>query len=88
MNSNDKIKDSVCDFDNLYKSMKKCRKGVMWKDSVARYSNNGLASVLKLKDSLMDGSYSIDKYHEFMIYEPKQRNCKQNLKPSIPAKFM
>ena len=73
MNSNDKIKDSVCGFDSLYKSMRKCKKGVMWKDSVARYSNNGLASVLKLKDSLMNETYSIDKYHEFMIYEPKQR---------------
>lgn len=53
--------------------MKKCRKGVMWKDSVARYVNNGLVSVLKLKDSIESGQYKIDDYHEFIINEPKRR---------------
>ena len=32
--------------------MKKCKKGVMWKDSVSRYYNNGLVSILKLANSL------------------------------------
>lgn len=70
----DEVKNVVCDFGNLYNAMKKCRKGVMWKDSVARYSNNGLVSILKLKDSLIDDTYKIDKYHEFTIHEPKKRD--------------
>lgn len=53
--------------------MTKCRKGVMWKDSVARYSNNGLASILKLCNSLKNDTYKIDDYHSFIIYEPKER---------------
>lgn len=53
--------------------MKKCKKGVMWKDSVSRYYNNGLVSILKLANSLEDNSYKIDKYYEFTIYEPKKR---------------
>lgn len=53
--------------------MKKCKKGVMWKDSVLRYYNNGLVSILKLANSLEDNSYKIDKYYEFTIYEPKRR---------------
>lgn len=53
--------------------MKKCKKGVMWKDSVSRYYNNGLVSILKLANSLEDNSYKIDKYYEFTIYEPKRR---------------
>ena len=69
----DSIKDTVCSFAYLYKAMTKCRKGVMWKDSVARYSNNGLASVLKLYNSLNTDTYSIDEYHHFTIYEPKER---------------
>lgn len=69
----DSIKETVCSFDNLYKAMTKCRKGVMWKDSVSRYSNNGLASVLKLYNSLENDTYEIDKYQRFTIYEPKER---------------
>lgn len=67
------MRNIVCSFDNLYKAMTKCRKGVMWKDSVARYSNNGLVSILKLYNSLQDGSYKIDDYQYFTIYEPKKR---------------
>lgn len=73
MITEDNVKEVVCSFENLYKAMKKCRKGVMWKDSVARYSNNALPSILKLKDSLMDNSYKIDSYHKFTIHEPKER---------------
>ena len=58
--------------------MLKCRKGVMWKDSVARYVNNGLASVLKLSDSLRDETYKIDDYYRFIIHEPKKREIISN----------
>ncbi len=67
------VKDTVCSFGNLYKAMTKCRKGVMWKDSVARYSNNGLVGILKLYNSLENGTYKIDDYHRFIIHEPKER---------------
>lgn len=68
------VRQEVCDFGNLYKAMKKCKKGVMWKDSVARYANGGLISVLKLQDNLINDSYKIDAYHEFTVNEPKKRD--------------
>ncbi len=71
---NGDIKEIVCSFENLYKAMKKCRKGVMWKDSVVRYSNNGLLSTLNLKDSLMNGTYEISDYCEFIVHEPRKRD--------------
>lgn len=67
------IKETVCGFKSLYNAMTKCRKGVMWKDSVARYSNNGLVNILKLCNSLENNTYKIDDYQIFTIYEPKQR---------------
>lgn len=67
------IKEEICDFSNLYKAMKKCRKGVMWKDSVARYVNNGLISILKLQEDLREDDYEISRYHQFSISEPKKR---------------
>lgn len=67
------VRSVVCSFDNLYKAMRKCVKGVKWKDSVSRYYNSGLLSTLKLKNSLDDDTYKIDNYCRFTIYEPKQR---------------
>ena len=67
------VRAEVCSFDNLYKAMLKCKSGVTWKDSVSRYSNNGLSSVLKLKNSLDTETYEIEDYYHFTIHEPKMR---------------
>lgn len=67
------VREKVCDFESLYKAMQKCKKGVMWKDSVAGYVKNGLISCYKLSKQLEDGTYKIDKYTRFTIYEPKKR---------------
>lgn len=66
-------RQKVCDFSNLYKAMKKCKKGVTWKDSVSRYCNSGLLSTLKLCNSLDDDIYAISPYYKFTIHEPKTR---------------
>lgn len=67
------VKQKVCDFGSLYKAMRKCKKNVMWKDSVAGYVKNGLINCYKLNKQLMDGTYTIDRYTRFTIYEPKKR---------------
>ena len=68
------IKEKVCSFEELYKAMYKCKKDVMWKDSVAGYVKNGLMNCLHLSDQLLDGTYKIDKYSYFTIHEPKTRD--------------
>lgn len=68
------VRDEVCDFDNLYRAMMTCRHNVMWKDSVAGYVKNGLVNVHKLKESVENGTYKLDKYTEFKVYEPKERD--------------
>lgn len=75
-NNNDvslSIKDIVCSFKSLYKAMHKCKKNVMWKDSVAGFVKNGMANCLKLHRDLMSGKYKISKYSIFEIHEPKRR---------------
>lgn len=67
------IKEEVCSFDNLYKAMYKCRRNVGWKDSVAGFVNKGLINCTKLRDKLLDGTYTINKYTIFQIHEPKER---------------
>lgn len=45
----------------------------MWKDSVAGYVKNGLINCYKLNQQLKNGTYEIDEYTRFLIYEPKKR---------------
>lgn len=68
------VKENVCSFDNLYKAMKRCKQNVMWKDSVQGYYKNALVNIHQLRRSLLDGSYRIDKYTRFKVFEPKERD--------------
>lgn len=70
---NTEVKEKVCSIKELHKAMMKCKKGVLWKDSVAKYYAHGLMRCYKLKVKLMDGSYKICKYINFTIFEPKKR---------------
>ena len=63
----------VTGYEALYKSMMKCKKGVMWKDSTAHFCLNGLTEVMKLEQSLMDGTYKERPGKTFTVYEPKKR---------------
>ena len=67
-------KEEICSFKNLYKAMHKCKRNVMWKDSVQGYYKNGLVNIHNLRKSLLDGTYNIDDYISFKVYEPKERD--------------
>ena len=47
----------VTDFDALYKSMCKCRKGVMWKPSTKSFVLNDLENLLRMEDQLKSGTW-------------------------------
>ncbi len=65
--------DKVISFGALYEGLRKSRRNVMWKDSVAGYSLDALKNTVKLRDDLRDGTYRISNYQRFMVYEPKKR---------------
>ena len=65
--------DLVIGFDALYESMQKCRKGVMWKDSVASFSLNGVERTMRLCKELHDGTYKARPPVHFQITSPKPR---------------
>lgn len=69
----DEIQQKVCSFRSLYQAMHKCSHNVIWKDSVAGFVKNGLANCLHLQQQLYDGTYKIDNYTIFTVYEPKLR---------------
>ena len=65
--------EDVIGFDALWESMTKCRRGVMWKGSVASFVLNGAESVSKLADELADGTYEPRKTSTFQVTSPKVR---------------
>lgn len=68
------VQDTACDFENLYNAMLVCKGNVMWKDSVAGWVKNGIVNCAKLEEQLKNGTYDIDEYSRFTIYEPKKRD--------------
>lgn len=65
--------DKVCTFDGLYRSEMICKKGVVWKDSVAAYHANRFVKTVKLKDRILSGEYTPKPGDKFLVYEPKVR---------------
>lgn len=67
------VRDEIISLENLYKALKKCRRNVAWKDSVANFNDKGLINCYKLRESILDGTYNINPYSIFYIYDPKKR---------------
>ena len=68
------LEESVISFEALYESMYKCRKGVMWKGSVASYFLNGIERTLELEDQLNRGTYMSSPPFSFKVKYPKERD--------------
>ncbi|MDO4562222.1 MAG: hypothetical protein Q4C12_00150 [Clostridia bacterium] len=68
------VRETACDFESLYNAMNVCKGDVMWKDSVAGWVKNGIINCAKLEEQLNTGTYSIDEYSRFTIFEPKKRD--------------
>lgn len=74
VNVTDDFYDSIIGFDALYDSMMKCKKGVMWKASVASFRLNAIERTISLMDQLHDGSYQARPPMHFKITHPKPRD--------------
>ncbi len=68
------MEDHIIGFEALYDSMQRCRKGVLWKCSVASYFLNGLERTLELKTELSNGTYVARPVYHFRVTSPKPRD--------------
>lgn len=66
--------EKIIGYEALWESMQKCRRGVIWKDSVAHYALNGVQETMKLEEALHDGSYRERRHKYFKISYPKPRD--------------
>lgn len=67
--------EQVIDFDAIFTSMQKCKKGVIWKDSVAGFYINGIEECLRLSTELQENTYVEHPPKHFMITSPKPREA-------------
>lgn len=69
------IADSIpFGFADLIEAVSKCRRNVMWKDSVAGFSLNRIMNCHRLINELRDGTYRLSQYTCFQVHEPKDRD--------------
>lgn len=66
--------EEIIGFEALWESMMKCKRGVIWKDSVANFVLNGIPEVAKLSNELEDGTYKERPHKYFTIMYPKERD--------------
>lgn len=60
-------------FENLYKASIKASKRKRWKENALLFNSNLEENILKLQYELISGKYQPGEYHQFKIYEPKER---------------
>lgn len=56
--------EQVISFDNLYKGLKESCRNIRWKDSTVGYEGNALKNTYRLRQTLLNGTYRGDTYHE------------------------
>lgn len=65
--------EKVTDFHNMYRAYRRARRGKGYKKSAARFDAAALDGVNTLIAQLRNRTYTIAKYNEFKVYEPKER---------------
>jgi len=90
-------------FDSLLTAHKKCRCNKNHKREVISFEVNLFQNLLKLSNSILNGTYNIESYRNFFVYEPKKRNieslsyrhrlvqyvlCKQILEPVLERRLI
>ena len=68
--------EKVIDFHNMYRAYRRAKCGKGYKKSSARFNVAALDGVNTLIDQLRNKTYTIAKYNEFKVYEPKERVIK------------
>ena len=65
--------EKVIDFENMYRAYRKAKCGKGYKKSAAKFNVMALEGVNTLIEQLRSKTYKISDYHEFKVYEPKER---------------
>jgi len=65
--------NDVFNFENLYNSYLKSRKGKRNKNTAIKYETNAIEATNYLLYQLLNDKYKVSEYKKFYVYEPKKR---------------
>ena len=65
--------DIIFSMDNLYAALEDASAGRRYKKEVLEYNLNTWALLSEIRNEVLTGTYQIETYHIFYIYEPKKR---------------
>lgn len=65
--------EDVIGYDALWESMERCKRGVMWKPSVARFVMDAPYEIERLRRELHEGTYRQGQPRRFVVTSPKRR---------------
>ncbi len=68
--------ERVCDFGNLYEAYRKSKCGKGFAKNCMKFQTVALDGIYQIKRRLETKTYQISPYHQFIIYEPKERIIK------------
>lgn len=68
--------EKVCDFGSLYEAYKKSKSGKGFTKSSIKFQMVALDGIYQIKRRLETKTYQVSQYHQFTIYEPKERIIK------------
>lgn len=67
------IYPKIYDFENLYQAYLNSRKSKRYKHEVLKFTSQLESNLIQLQNELIYKTYEQGKYHQFYVYEPKQR---------------
>ena len=65
--------NDLISFENIYCAAQNAQKSKRYKSQALLFNYNLESNILRLRDELLSGEYRPGQYHQFEIYEPKQR---------------
>ena len=65
--------DIIFSMENLYGALKDASRGRRYQRDVLEFNSDAWDNLLELREEVLSGKYTIDKYHIFYVHEPKLR---------------
>jgi hypothetical protein len=66
--------EKICDFQNLYKAHLRARRGKRHKTEVIKFEMDLARNLAVMHERLLNKTYTMHGYYNFVIYEPKKRD--------------
>jgi len=68
-----RLYEQIYDFENLHEAYREARKNKRYRHEVLRFSANLEENLIQIQNELIWKTYSVGRYREFYVYEPKKR---------------